>query len=319
MSNSILNEMTSTVDISNANFKLSNLIHRIYTNSILNRIGAHIRIKHPIGSIFAFKSTYMNDYANVDKSSTPYATVLPEFGGNKNNNQELIVNAEMQHKVVSREINVQTKKIKSIWTREAIQDLEVLMEDKNAGSLLEEEFLTEILQEIDCGALKMMSDKATKVSKTIADKTPYNLYGAIQAEAIKIASQTKRTVTMCVTADYEICSLLMSHPNFVYNTDFSNSYYMGNIGALEVYQNPFGNTAIPSNSALISYKNRSNNTEIADGSVCYAFYNYTITEAIDSNTSNKSFFHFVRYDIVQHPLDNTDNNKSIFLTLVTFN
>ncbi|QPX63350.1 putative major capsid protein [Campylobacter phage F352] len=311
----VINESTTTVDIAGVELKLAKLIYRIYTESLLNRIGARINVAVPNGSIFAFKGKYLTDYTGTDKSSTPYATVLPDFAGNRANNQETDVKAEMNYEIVKRAINCQTKKIRSKWSIEAITDLVALTGKTTVEDILEKELLTEIIQEIDFSALKMMTTKATKTQLTLkAPNDPLvgiELFNAAQKKILEMAASTKRAITMCITAPYETCAKLMSHPNFKANEDFTNSYFMGSIGATEIYCDYYN--SLNKEYMLISYKHRNKEVEIADGSTCFAFYSYNITKAFDATSGAESYFHFLRYDVVQHPLDNTNDGQSIFL------
>lgn len=314
MSN-IINESTTTVDIAGVELKLSKLMYRIYTESLLNRIGARINIQAPNGYIFAFKTSYLKDYQGLDKSNTPYSTVIPDFGGNRANNQETVVNSEVKHEVIRRKIECQTKKIKSKWSLESLTDLVALTGGTTASDILEKELLTEIIQEIDFSALKMMTTKATKTQLTLkAPNDPLvgiELYNAAQAKILEMAASTKRAITMCITAPYVTCVKLMSHPNFKANEDFTNSYFMGSIGATEIYCDYYN--ALQKEYMLITYKHRDKEVEVSDGSTCFAFYNYNISKAFDPETGAETYFHFVRYDVVQHPLDSTNDGQSVFL------
>ena len=41
-----------------------------------------------------------------------------------------------------------------------------------------------------------------------------------------------------------------------------------------------------------------------------------MTKAIDSTTGENAYFHYTRYDVVQHPLDTTDDGQSKFIKVM---
>lgn len=316
-----INESTTTIDVAGVQLKTTDLIYRIYTESILGAIGAKIEVAIPQSAIFAFKTIYGKDLKNTPRPGTPFGKVLDDFtyngtGITKELNEKNF-NAEVTHKVLKSDIDCSTaRKLKSKWSLEAMQDFVALAPKLTVEKLLSKELLTELLQEVDLTGLKFMAKKATKVNYTIkAPNDPLvgvELYNKAQAEALSLVNNVKKVVTVCVTAPYITCAKLMSHPNFKANTDFTNAYYMGDIGATKIFCDPYG-IDDDKEYMLISYVARD---ETIDGSTVFAVYDYSMLQATDPVTGELVFYHYYRTDLVQNPLDSKADNASPFLKMI---
>ena len=312
MPRNLINESTSTIDIEGVELKLADLIYRIYTEPLIARIGAKIETSVPKGSIFSFSTYYDTDTQGQDKSNTPYGTVDDTFTGTA---QEDTIKATVKHIIHKRLIDCKTRTIKSGWTPEALNDYIATFPKKDIEELLVKELLTEVIQEIDMTALKLLVQKGTPVSASVALNSNFagaEIYAAIQEEGLKMISNIKRAITICATVDPKTAGKLMAHPNFVANTDFTNAYFLGSIGATEIYCDYY--TSNTGNYAIITYKERAEKS--ADGSIVFSLYGYNMTKAIDSTTGENAYFHYTRYDVVQHPLDTTDDGQSKFIKVM---
>ena len=313
MNKKFLNESTTSIDIAGVNLKVSDLIHRVYTEPLVSRIGAKINVKVPKGSIFALETIYQTNAQGVDKTGTGYGVVESDFAGP---DQEISgVKANVLHRIKKREISCKTKAIRSAWTIEALTDWISITSKEDVEELISKELITEVIQEIDATALKLLAQKGSKITIN-ADLSlgksfvGVEIFNKLQTLALNMTSNIKRVITICITANPNIVGVLMSHPNFVANTDFSNGYFMGTIGATEIYCDPYSTKT--GDYAFITYKERVPN-ETADASIVYAFLSYTLQKGVDAYTGDNAYIHYTRYDITQHPSDDINDGASKFI------
>ena len=155
-------------------------------------------------------------------------------------------NEELDAKTLSFELifnNIETvsRKLKSVFTQEAIDDLRNMYGIDIANDLIVKEFASEIISEIDMEIISYLRKIATP-SEDVVLKDSYGVAGDIMAvgndiyaniykNSMKIAKDTKRRQNFFILGDSTTLSLLMTNPLHVSpESDKKNTYYMGKLG-----------------------------------------------------------------------------------------
>lgn len=383
ITNQVINEDSS--DISQFPTLLSDIIYRVYSNSLVGEIADVQPLKTPIGKIGTLYATYTGDESATDSSAITVLKISDVTGYDVGSiistaaasgkilyiendgdilveitsgifavNDVTIENTATISSVISNrnyasrvfsdyslatersvpksisfelkfnDIEVKSRKLKSIFSSESIEDLRKMYGIDVANEMIVKEFAAEIIQEIDMEIIDYLRKIATPSSDLVLANS-YGINGDIMAvgndiyaniykNAMKISKDTKRKQNFFVLADSNTMALLMTNPLHISpESDKKNSYYMGKLGTqYSLYLDPFSTEQY----VVVGYTDDKNGT--GDSGLIYAPYTNTIIEAQDQDKGNNIFFNFVRYGYTNHPQDTgTGVADSIFFR--TFN
>jgi hypothetical protein len=257
--------------------------------------------------------------AYARKVFSDYAKLTNTADGELNNN---IMN--MDYEVVQKTIDVVTRKIKSKFSVEVIQDLQAMYGVEVAKDMLIEEFSSEMIQQIDMEIINFLRNSATPQSDVVLASSyatandisavGNDIYLNIYNGAMEIMRETKRKQHFFVIADTVTMSFLLNNP-FKVAPDVSpkNSYYMGKLGGLyNLYLDPYSTDRY----VLIGY--RALDDEEGDAGLIFAPYTTTITNTTDPVTGKEIFFNTVRYGYTLHPQDTGTANGANSIFFRTF-
>jgi len=289
--------VTGTNEFISTNLETLNPIKAVVAGNI---IGGEIVDGSYVGGI---PIQYITSNKNtIKKVFKDYSIVL------ENNNNLREINFEPATKV----IETKARKIRSRFTQEKLTDLKNLYNEK-AYDIVAEAIANEIRQEIDREiidyikliATPMRSDVNLPISlgikSSLGDLT-FDLFGSIFLAAEEIVSATKRNRTMFILADSATCSMLLLNPLHTHaKAEESNPYFVGKIGAYDLYCDPFA----VENYVLVGYKHKSKDKH--DSGLFFCPYSTTIHEvtSTDSGTIpfSQNFMVMNRYGYTQHPQD----------------
>lgn len=238
-------------------------------------------------------------------------------------------NEELNARTISFELIFNTietvsRKLKSVFTQEAIDDLRNMYGIEVANELIVKEFASEIISEIDMEIINYLRTVATPSEDLVLSQSygingdimavGNDLYANIYKNSMRIAKDTKRRQNFFILGDSVSLALLMTNPLHVSpESDKKNTYYMGKLGEqYSLYLDPF----TTDNYILIGYTDK--HSEIGDSGLIYSPYTMTTIDAIDPDSGAHKFHHIVRYGYTKHPQDTgTGVADSIFFR--TFN
>jgi hypothetical protein len=229
---------------------------------------------------------------------------------------------ELSFEMKFNNIETVSRKLKSVLTSEAIDDLRNTYGVEIANQFIIKEFASEIIYEIDMEVINYMKKIATPAPDLILTNS-YGLQGDIMAvgndiyanvfkNAMQIAKDTKRIQNFFVLGDAASLALLMTNPLHVSpETEKNNVYYMGKLGEqYSLYLDPFATE----NYILIGYTNKY--SEIGDSGLIYAPYSINTVEVPNSESGISNFHHIIRYGYTSHPQDTgTGEADSIFFRM----
>ena len=146
---------TTSLDNTLPNLKFSDVLYRMYTKPLISMFGSAFPVNSPAGTTFSLLRSYESeparksgdikkDYANTGETESPN---------------------QINFKVASRPVEFRTKKLKSRWTTEAIQDFAKMHSNRNESELsevLSNELTNEIILELDYEAFDFMYQAAKK-------------------------------------------------------------------------------------------------------------------------------------------------------------
>jgi len=251
-----------------------------------------------------------------------YSTVLE-------NNSNL---QEVNFETVTGVIQTVSRKIRSRFSQEKLQDLKALYNEK-AYEIIAEAISNEIRQEIDREIIDYLKHIATPMLTDITlplslgaysggglDEITYDLYGSIYLAIEEIVKATKRNRTMFVLADSATCAFLVLNAHHSEATpDKSNPYKVGNIGPYDLYCDPFATEHY----IIVGYNFKSNDKH--DAGLYFCPYTTTIHEVTsgDNNSAtpfSENFMVMNRYAYTVHPQDSgTGNGDSDFFRIFAVN
>lgn len=249
------------------------------------------------GETVLYTSTNRNVIKRIFKD---YSSVL------ENNTNLKEINFETKTVV----LDTKSRKIRTKFTQEKLQDLQALYKEK-ANSLVAEIVADEIRQEIDREIIDYLKSIATpmlrdvdlhmSLAKTGGDMggLTYDLYASIFLAIEEIVKSTKRNRTMFILADSATTALLMLNPlHSEADPDESNPYYVGKIGAYPVYCDPYSTEHY----VLVGYKFHSDAKD--DAGLIFSPYLSTVVEAPGTEAPfTTNFMTMNRYAYTRHPQD----------------
>jgi len=224
-------------------------------------------------------------------------------------------------------LTCKTKKIKSAFTREKVQDVQKLYGEET-NNIVGRYIANEIQQEIDREIVEYLKDIATPMpvdidlsksfanasSGSIGDLT-YDLYFTIFAAIEEIVKATKRNRTMFILADSATVALLTTNALHSDSTpEESNPYRVGSIGAYPLYCDPFSTEHY----MIIGYRYESDAKD--DAGLIFTPYVSTLVEATDPATFGQVYMTMNRYGYIRHPQDSGNGiGDSDFFRYVSVN
>ena len=258
----------------------------------------------------------------IKKVFKDYSTVL------ENNSNLREVNFETSTKILT----TVSRKIRSKFSQERIQDLKALYNEK-AYDIVAEAIGNEIRQEIDREIIDYLKHIATPMLIDInlplslgaaqgggLDEITYDLYGSIYLAIEEIVKATKRNRTMFVLADSATCAFLVLNAHHSEATpDQSNPYHVGNIGPYSLYCDPYATEHY----VMVGYNFKSSDKH--DAGLYFCPYSTTIHEVTSGDTNaatpfSQNFMVMNRYAYTTHPQDSgTGNGDSDFFRIFSVN
>lgn len=235
---------------------------------------------------------------------------------------------EINFEPATKTIETFSRKIRSKFTQEKLMDLQKLYKEK-AYDLCAEAIANEIRQEIDREIIEYLKTIATPMASDInlplslgngpgggLDAVTYDTVGAIFLAAEEIVKATKRNRTMFILADSATCAFLLLNPfHTQVESDESNPYKVGKIGAYDLFCDPFSTEHY----VIVGYNHVSKDKH--DAGLYFTPYTTTIHEVqsgVDNFTQN--FMVMNRYGYTVHPQDaGTGNGDSDFFRIFAVN
>lgn len=217
---------------------------------------------------------------------------------------------EVNFEVRTSTMDTKTRRIKTKFTTEKLQDLQRLYGTSHLD-LVAKTVANEIRQEIDLEIIDYLRDIATPmatdidVTKSLAygggdlGGVTFDLYANIYLAGEEIVKATKRNRTFFILADSTTVSfLLINALHSEAKPDESNPYRVGSIGAYPLYCDFY----TKDHYMLIGYKFESD--EMGDAGLIFSPYTSTITE-VDSGRGafTKNLLTMNRYAYMRHPQD----------------
>lgn len=270
-----------------------------------------------IGSIPIFYTTTNRN--TIKKVFKDYSIVLET-------NSDL---KEINFETATKTITTKSRKIRSKFSQEKLQDLKALYNEK-AYDLVAEAIAIEIRQEIDREIITYLKLISTPMKSDInlplslgmqsgLDAITYDLYASIMLAAEEIVKSTKRNRTMFVLADSATCSFLLVNPFHAQTTtEESNPYLVGKIGAYDLYCDPYSTEHY----VIVGYNFKSKDKH--DAGLYFTPYSTTIHETTASTDGvipfSQNFMVMNRYGFTNHPQDSgSGNGDSDFFRIFSVN
>lgn len=306
---------TSSLDFTLPDFRFSDVLYRLYTRPLVSSFGSILPITKPAGLTFGLTREYdITPPVNVELKKD-FANVAETANLN-----------QVKFKLKSKPVSLKTKKLKSNWSVEALQDYRSLFTNKSQEELNEiisNELTNEMVLELDNEAFDFMKSIAKKVNVTLTTNIgtlySYELIGIIARQALEIEKFTHSRHKIVVFCSNKVASLLMSHPSFVYpnkNMNLTQSiYYQGDIGNIEIYTDIYNFNNSQDDFVLVGVKDPS---EGINSSIIYMPYNISMwVEPSNYESSELRFYSAFRYGLSQVAFDEDGQDKSKMLSFVT--
>jgi hypothetical protein len=266
-----------------------------------------------------YTTTNRNTIKKVFKG---YSTVL------ENNSNLREVNFETATKV----LETVSRKIRSKFSQEKLQDLKALYDEK-AYDIVAEAIANEIRQEIDREIIDYLKFIATPMLSDInlplslgmgsgggLDAVTYDVLGSIYLAAEEIVKATKRNRTMFILADSATTAFLLLNPlHTEAKTEESNPYLVGKVGAYDLFCDPFSTEHY----VIVGYNFKSKDKH--DAGLYFSPYTNSVHELTSGDGSadtpfSQNFMVMNRYGYTTHPQDSgTGNGDSDFFRIFSVN
>lgn len=260
------------------------------------------------GITILYSTTNRNTIKKVFKS---YSSVLEDNSNIK----------QISFETATKIVNTVSRKIKSKFTQEKLQDLQALYKEK-AYDIVAEAVANEIRQEIDREIIEYLKANATPMKMDInlplsigngagggLDAITYDLVGSIYLAVEEIVKATKRNRTMFILADSATCAFLLLNPfHTEAKAEVSNPYKVGMVGAYELYCDPYSTEHY----VIVGYNFKSKDKN--DAGLYFVPYSNTIHEVTASDTDpvpfSQNFLTMNRFGYTLHPQDSAKGNGS---------
>lgn len=233
---------------------------------------------------------------------------------------------QLDYEITAHTIQTNTRKIKSRFSQEAIQDMKTMFK-ADINQVLTKEFASEIIQEIDMEVINYMRQLATPMSDIVLSNSygtqndlsaiASDIYANIYLASQDILRENKRKQQFFVLSSVNVASLLMINPLHVKpEIDIDNSYYVGKLGNIfNMYVDPYSTDEY----VLVGYMN-AKGEDLGDASIIFAPYTNEIIKAIEPDSGKEVYFNILRYGYTNHPQDVGEGNAdSKFLKIMHIN
>lgn len=246
--------------------------------------------------------------------------VFKDYSQTLEDNSNLL---EIDFEVATNIIQTKSRKIKTRFNAETVQDYKNIYKEK-AEDIVAEAIANEIRQNIDREVIQYLKENATPMqqdiiiplsisnnsSGSILDMT-YDVFTSIFLAIEEIVRATKRNRTMFILADSATCAFLALNPlHTEAKPKESNPYYVGQVGVYPLYCDPYATE----NYVIVGYKH--NAPEKHDAGLYFAPYITTMHEVPDPNNMyQQTYITMNRYGYCLHPQDNGtpgDGNSDFF-------
>lgn len=235
----------------------------------------------------------------------------------------------IDQEILSRTIDVKTRKLKSKISREVLTDIKNMFGEDISKDMLAKEFGSEIVQSIDMEIIDYLKTIATPISDIVLSNSyavtggslgdiGADLYTNIYKLTTDIMRDTKRRKNFFIMCDAATMGIMMASPLHVKpDKDHGrSSHFMGYVGgSYPLYLDPYSTD----NYVVVGYRNETAD-ELGDSGLIFAPYVNTIYNTVEPETGKEVFFQNVRYGYCMHPQDTgTGNNDSIFFKMFNVN
>ena len=265
-----------------------------------------------------------NDIHNVIAGDTIDGEVILYTTTNKNTIKKVFTNYsstieantnlnEVSFETATKTIETVSRKIRSKFSQEKLQDLMALYKEK-AYDIVAEAVSNEIKQEIDREIIAFLKDSATPMSIDInlplslgmgsgLDAITYDIVGSIFLAAEEIVKATKRNRTMFILADSATCAFLLLNPFHTEATTVeSNPYKVGKVGAYDLFCDPYSTEHY----VIVGYNFVSKDKH--DAGLYFTPYSTSIHETTSMDNTgttpfSQNFMVMNRYGYAIHPQD----------------
>lgn len=275
-------------------------------------VDAYFKPLNPINSIVAGDLIGSQTILYTTTNKNTIKKVFRDYSKVLETNSNLL---EVNFEPATKTVETFSRKIRSKFSQEKLQDLQALYNEK-AYDIVAEAVANEIKQEIDREIIEFLKESATpmlsdinlplslaaKDGGSLGDIT-YDLYGSIYLAAEEIVKATKRNRTMFILADSATCAFLLLNPLHSEATpDNSNPYKVGKVGAYDLFCDPYSTEHY----IMIGYNFKSNDKN--DAGLYFTPYSTTVHELTAGNADqtipfSQNFMVMNRYGYTIHPQD----------------
>jgi hypothetical protein len=222
---------------------------------------------------------------------------------------------EVNFETATKAIATFSRKIRSKFSQERLQDLKALYNEK-AYDLVAEAVANEIRQEIDREIIDYLKFISTPMKSDIniplslgvgagggLDAVTYDVVGSVYLAVEEIVKATKRNRTMFILADSATCAFLLLNPfHSEAKAEESNPYRVGKVGAYDLFCDPYSTEHY----VIIGYNFTSKDKH--DAGLYFVPYSTTVHEVTSGDGTSdipfsENFMVMNRYAFTNHPQD----------------
>ena len=321
--------MVTTSDNALTLVKQAHIIQRLYTSPLVSEFGSSVPIKQPGGRIFFLSRVPEKKFDN----SLPDSNSITQFGwGDAPEGTKV---STYKFKILSQNVKMNTQKIKSAWSLEALQDYKNLFTEKSideisrtlAGELTNEAIFQLDYEFVDLARkeAKVYFENFTKYANVSKLDLAFNLVERINELAADMIAKLHNKFCISVLLSTDLCSILMAHPHFKCRErldgsfDEENFYYIGKINDIKIF-NDFHdflgkNKPETSASMLIGVKDLNNDVNC---SIIYSPYQSNIVAESDPNSADYGVFVFHSYGLTMCPQHSVESPMLKYLEFTNF-
>jgi hypothetical protein len=239
---------------------------------------------------------------------------------------------EINFETATKTVQTVSRKIRSKFSQEKLQDLKALYNEK-AYDIVAEAVANEVRQEIDREIIDYLKTIATPMKSDIniplslgagggggLDAITYDVVGSVFLAAEEIVKATKRNRTMFILADSATCAFLLLNPfHTEAKADESNPYKVGTVGAYDLFCDPYSTEHY----VMVGYNFKSKDKH--DAGLYFVPYTTTVHEVTSGDTSvdtpfSQNFMVMNRYGFTSHPQDSgSGSGDSDFFRIFSVN
>lgn len=267
----------------------------------------HLLVRIDSGSITTGDVFLGETLLYVSSNRNVIKRIFKDYSGILENNTDL---REINFEIRTSIIESKSKKIRTKFTQEKLQDLQALYKEK-AYDLVAEFIGDEIRQEIDREIIQYLKNISTPMPRDVdlsislartggdLGGITYDLYASIFLAIEEIVRATKRNRTMFILADSATVAILMLNPlHSEAKPEDSNPYYVGQVGAYPVYCDPYSTEHY----VMVGYRYFSDNT--TDSGLIFSPYSNIVVETPGTDAPfTQNFLTMNRYAYTRHPQD----------------